>query len=50
MCSKIGASFAAYVQAKVASAMASTITNGAQWGIGGYIASGLTDENWLNIA
>ena len=50
MCSKIGASFAAYVQAKVASAMASTITDGAKWGIGGYIASGLTDDNWLTTA
>lgn len=53
---KIGASFAAYIQARLAKVMASVIarnndvnTNN-QDGIAGYIANGLTDENWLLTA
>ena len=51
---KIGASFAAYIQARLAKVMASIITNNTtpknQDGIAGYMANGLTDENWLNIS
>lgn len=50
MCQKVGASFAAFIQAKLAKVMASIIANGEQYGIGGYIANGLTDENWLTVA
>lgn len=52
---KIGASFAAYIQARLAKVMADVITNNNNVatankdGIAGYIANGLTDENWLNI-
>lgn len=45
---KIGASFAAYAQGRVAKAMADVITNAGEHGIAGYIANGLTDANWLN--
>ena len=44
---KIGVSFSAYIQGKVVSAMASAITDAADHGISGYIASGMSDENWL---
>lgn len=53
---KIGASFAAYIQARLAKVMASIITNNTdvatnnQDGIAGYMANGLTDENWLKVA
>lgn len=50
MGAKIGASFTAFIQAKVAKAMASVITNSSNYGISGYIASGMTDENWLTTA
>ena len=52
---KIGASFAAYIQARLAKVMSTIITNNTdvatnnQDGIAGYMANGLTDENWLNI-
>lgn len=55
MIAKIGASFAAYIQARLAKVMADVITNNSNVasankdGIAGYIANGLTDENWLNI-
>ena len=46
-------SFAAFIQAKLAKVMGSVISNnmGGQNkdGIAGYMANGLTDENWLNI-
>ena len=53
---KIGASFAAYIQARLAKVMADVITNNSNVttankdGIAGYIANGLTDENWLKTA
>lgn len=53
---KIGASFAAYIQARLAKVMADVITNnndvatGNKDGIAGYIANGMTDENWLKTA
>lgn len=55
---KIGASFMAYIQAKTASAMASVITansNPSAYatnpnGIAGYIANGMTVENWLTTS
>lgn len=53
---KIGASFAAYIQARLAKVMASIITNNTdvatnnQDGIAGYMANGLTDENWLKVS
>lgn len=53
---KIGASFAAYIQARLAKVMADVITNNGNVatankdGIAGYIANGLTDENWLKTA
>ena len=50
MCAKVGMSFSAYIQAKVAKVMANVITNGTNYGIGGYIASGMTDENWLTTS
>ena len=48
MLSRIGDSYAAYVQAKVVFAMASCITNAAQHGISGYIANGFSTSNWVN--
>lgn len=45
---KIGVSFSAYIQGKVVKAMASAITDATNHGISGYIASGMSDENWLN--
>lgn len=51
---KIGASFAAYIQARLAKVMATIITNNTNGknedGIAGYMANGLTDENWLKVA
>mgnify|MGYP006903495555 CR=1 FL=1 len=47
---KIGASFAAYIQARLAKVMASAITDASKHGIAGYIANGMTDANWLNIS
>ena len=47
MVQKVGDSYAAWVQSKVVSAMASCITNAAQWGISGYIANGFTDANFV---
>lgn len=55
---KIGASFMAYIQAKVVKAMASVITANTSPaafttnpnGIAGYIANGMTTENWLTTA
>lgn len=49
--SKTGLSFANWVQGAALKAMASVITTDAEkWGIGGYMANGLSDENWLNYA
>ena len=50
MVAKIGASYAAYVQGKAAKAMASVVTGAAGQGIAGYMANGMTDQNWLNVA
>lgn len=50
LCQKIGLAFSAYIQGKVAKAMASAITDASKHGISGYIASGMTDDNWLTIA
>lgn len=47
---KIGLSFMAYIQAKVAKGMASVITDATKHGISGYMANGMTDENWLITA
>ena len=53
---KIGASFAAYIQARLAKVMSTIITNNTdvatnnQDGIAGYMANGLTDENWLKVS
>ena len=47
ICAKVGMSYAAYVQAKVAKVMANVVTNSASYGISGYIANGMTDQNWL---
>ena len=47
ICAKVGMSYAAYIQARVAGVMANVVTNGANHGISGYQVSGLTDENWL---
>ena len=50
ICAKVGMSYAAYIQARVAGVMANVVTNGANYGISGYQVSGLTDENWLTLA
>lgn len=50
MVAKIGASYAAYVQGKAAKAMASVVTGAADQGIAGYMANGMTDQNWLTLA
>ena len=50
MCARVGASFAAFIQGKLAKAMASAIANAADHGIAGYIANGMTDTNWLTVA
>ena len=47
---KIGASFAAYIQARLAKVMASAITDASKHGIAGYIANGMTDANWLTVS
>ena len=47
---KIGVSYAAYVQGMVVKAMANSITNAAEQGIAGYIASGMSDSNWVTTA
>lgn len=47
---KIGNAYAAYVQGKTVKAMASAIANASAHGIAGYIASGMSDANWLNIS
>ena len=44
---RIGDSFMAYIQGKLVSTMASVVTNASQHGIGGYMASGMSDTNWL---
>lgn len=49
--SKIGLSFANWVQGAALKAMASVITTDAEkWGIGGYMANGMSDENWIITA
>lgn len=56
ICSKIGASFAAFLQARLAKVMSDIITNNSNVstsnrdGIAGFMANGLTDENWLKTA
>lgn len=50
ICQKTGMSFAMYVQGKVVKAMASAITNASAHGIAGYIANGLSDQNWMTLA
>lgn len=52
--SKIGMSFAAFIQAKLAKVMGSVISNNTAGnnkdGIAGYIANRFTDNNWLKVA
>ena len=47
---KVGLAYSAYIQGKVVKAMASCIANASSHGIAGYMANGMTDANWLNIA
>lgn len=48
---KIGASFAAYIQAAIARVMASVVSAASNYGISGYGASGaITDANWMTVA
>ena len=48
---KVGASFAAYVQALVAKTMASVVASASTYGISGYgIAGAFDDTNWMTIA
>lgn len=47
---KIGLAYSAYIQGKVVKAVSSIIDAGDKYGVGGYIASGFTDENWLVTA
>ena len=52
--SKIGMSFAAFIQAKLAKVMGSVISNNTggqnKDGIAGYMANGMTDQNWMITA
>lgn len=47
---KIGASFAAAIQALVVNEMTKVITDAADHGIGGYTGNGFSDNNWLTLA
>lgn len=44
---KTGLSYATYIQARAIKVMASLITNAGDWGMGGYIANGFSDTNWV---
>lgn len=44
---KTALSFANYIQGKAIKAMASVIATAGDWGMGGYITNGFSDNNWL---
>jgi hypothetical protein len=46
---KIGTSFVAYIYASVVKAMTGVVTEAAKYGIGGYVANGFTDSNWMTL-
>lgn len=47
---KVAKSFENYIMASAVSAMTKAVTNAAALGIGGYVASGFTDDNWVQTA
>lgn len=47
---KTGLSYANWIQGRAIQVMASLITNAGEWGMGGYIANGFSDQNWVTTA
>ena len=45
--SKTALSYANWIQTAAIKAMASVITSAGDWGMGGYIANGFSDQNWV---
>ena len=47
---KVAKSFEAYIMGAAINAMTKAVTNAASLGIGGYVASGMSDQNWVELA
>lgn len=50
ICAKVGLSYANFIQGMVIKSMSSTIAQAGNYGIGGYMANGFSDANWVTVA